>query len=88
VNVKFQASFSRDVKKIEDKGTRKQIQAAVEQVEQAPTLQDITHLKKLEGYGNAYRIKVGEYRIGLWIENDVVIFIRCLPRKDIYRKFP
>lgn len=88
MSVKFQASFSRDVKKIKDKGTRKQIQAAVEQVEQAPTLQGITNLKKLEGYGNAYRIKVGEYRIGLWIENDVVIFIRCLPRKDIYRKFP
>ncbi len=88
MNVKFQASFTRDVKKIKNRDTRKQVQAAVEQVEQSSTVRDIANLRKLEGYSDQYRIKVGEYRIGLAIEEDIVIFIRCLPRKDIYRKFP
>lgn len=46
-------------------------------------------LKKLSGgRGAYYRIRVGDYRLGLEVEGDVVVFVRCLHRRDMYRYFP
>jgi mRNA interferase RelE/StbE len=48
----------------------------------------VAGLKKLKGGGNYYRVRVGEYRVGLVIEGDSVTFMRFLDRKEIYRYFP
>ena len=44
--------------------------------------------KKLKGFEQIYRIRIGDYRLGIYINDDVVEFIRCLHRKDIYKYFP
>lgn len=88
MNVQFRASFANDLRKINDKGTLKRIRETIEQIEQAEVLQDIPNLKKLKGGGNYFRIRVGEYRIGIVLEENVVTFVRCLNRKEIYRYFP
>ena len=38
--------------------------------------------------GNFYRIRVGSYRIGVEVEDDVVILLRFGHRSEIYRRFP
>lgn len=46
-------------------------------------------MKKLSGgSGDYYRLRVGDYRIGLEIEGEIIVFVRCLHRRDIYRYFP
>jgi mRNA interferase RelE/StbE len=35
-----------------------------------------------------YRVRIGDYRIGLELAGDELIFVRCLHRKEIYRYFP
>ncbi len=45
-------------------------------------------IKWVIGKKNFYRIRIGDYRIGLKVENEDVIFIRVLHRKDVYRHFP
>lgn len=47
-------------------------------------------LEKLKGSKDHYKIKVGEYRVGLKIDKKekVIEFRRTLHRKDIYRYFP
>lgn len=32
--------------------------------------------------------KLGDYRIGVALENDAVVFVRFLNRIDIYKYFP
>ncbi|MCS6806512.1 MAG: type II toxin-antitoxin system RelE/ParE family toxin [Acidobacteriota bacterium] len=88
MKAQFKASFARDLQSIREKATLKRIQEAIEQVEQARSLQEITNLKKLKGGGNYYRIRIGEYRIGIIVEGDAITFVRCLHRKEIYRYFP
>ncbi|NPA92437.1 MAG: type II toxin-antitoxin system RelE/ParE family toxin, partial [Chloroflexi bacterium] len=39
-------------------------------------------------YTSFYRIRLGDYRLGLEIEGDTVVFVRFLHRRDIYRYFP
>jgi mRNA interferase RelE/StbE len=88
MKVEFRRSFTRDLKKITEKGIGRRVQQAIEQTEVAPHLDQLSNLVKLSGAGNYYRIRVGNYRIGIKVEQDVVIFIRCLHRREIYRYFP
>lgn len=88
MNIQFRASFSKDISSIKNKGLLDRIRETIEYVDAAQNLQEIANLKKLKGGSSYYRIRVGEYRLGLTIENDIVTFVRCLNRKEIYRYFP
>ena len=88
MNVQFRDSFSKDLRNIKNKDLLDRIREALEHIENTQNPHDITNLKKLKGGSNYYRIRVGEFRIGLTIENDTVAFVRCLNRKEIYRYFP
>lgn len=61
---------------------------AIQQVEAADTLRELPSVTKLSGASNFYRIRVGDYRIGVVVEEDRVEFVRCLHRRDIYQYFP
>ncbi len=52
------------------------------------TLNEIPNLKKLKGFPDYYRIRFGNYRVGLRIEEETIIFERVMHRKDIYRYYP
>ncbi len=51
-------------------------------------LSDISNIKKIKGEDNAYRIRVGDYRIGFFIIGDTITFSRVLHRREFYRYFP
>ena len=88
MTVRFKESFVRDLRSIKDKGVLTRVRELIELVEQAQNLGQVANLKKLRGGGNYYRIRVGDYRIGLTVEGDAITFVRFLHRKDIYRYFP
>jgi mRNA interferase RelE/StbE len=88
VKVEFRESFAKDLKGIKDKSLLKRAQEIIEAVEKTDSLTDIINLKKLKGGGNYFRMRVGDYRVGVTLENDTVIFVRFLDRKDIYKYFP
>jgi len=88
VKTDFKKSFARDLKKIKDKHLLRQVKEAIEEVEKAPNLQMIGDLKQLKGGGIYFRIKIGDYRIGLKLEGDMFIFVRFLHRREIFRYFP
>jgi mRNA interferase RelE/StbE len=88
VKVQFKDSFAKDLKGVKDKGLLKRLREVVEFVESAASLNEIHNLKKLKGGGDYFRLRVGDYRVGIALENDAVIFVRFLNRKDIYKYFP
>jgi mRNA interferase RelE/StbE len=88
VNVEFRKSFEKDLRKIQDKELLARIKAVIEQVEAAASLSEVSNIKKLKAEGDNYRIRVGNYRIGLIMNEDVTTFIRVLHRKEMYRYFP
>jgi mRNA interferase RelE/StbE len=88
VKVIFRRSFAKDLKKIRQKALRQAIQAVLEQLEQSPSLADISNVKPLTSAGSYYRIRIGDYRLGFLVEGDTVTVIRFLHRRDIYRYFP
>jgi mRNA interferase RelE/StbE len=88
MRVLFREGFLRDVEALNDSALKKRVRKAIVQVEQATALKDIGNLKKLKGGDQYYRIRIGDYRLGLVLEENSVVFTRCLHRKDIYRYFP
>jgi len=88
MKVSFEASFARDLKNIKNKVLLKRIEQTITEVKAAASLNEIKNLTKMRGYPTFFRIRIGDYRIGLGVLNDEVIFVRALHRKDIYRYFP
>ena len=88
MKIKFESKFSKDLRKIKDQKLLSQIKIVINECKLAQTLDDIKNLKKLKGYQIFYRIKIGDYRIGIAIINDELIFTRFLHRREIYRFFP
>ncbi|MEI6091858.1 MAG: type II toxin-antitoxin system RelE/ParE family toxin [bacterium] len=81
-------SFDKDTDNINNKSIRINISQSIKNAQNAENINQIKNIKKLKGFSNEYRIKIGNYRLGIRIEKDTVKFIRCLHRKDIYRYFP
>ena len=88
MNTRFRESFAEDLSALTDARLLRRIRRVIEQVEAATTFQQVPNLKRLEARGKYYRIRVGNYRLGLVFEDGAVTFVRCLDRKEIYRSFP
>jgi mRNA interferase RelE/StbE len=85
----FKKSFTKDLKDYsKDRALLSRIEETILQVESSETIVDIPNLKKLKTEGSYYRIRIGNFRLGLVIEKETVTFVRLLHRKDIYRYFP
>ena len=54
----------------------------------AETLNVLSNIKKLKGYQNAYRIRIGKYRLGFYFDGEVIELARFVKREDIYKIFP
>jgi mRNA interferase RelE/StbE len=88
MKLEVQKSFEKDIEKITDKKLAKQLNAILEELETSQSLADVRPLKKMKAKGNYYRIRIGNYRLGLKQEKEVLILLRFMHRKDIYSYFP
>ncbi len=89
MRTEFKKSFAKDLRaRKNDERFLGRVKEIIENVECADILVDICNLKKLKGESDYYRIRFGNFRIGVKIQGDLVNFIRALHRKDIYRYFP
>jgi len=88
MEIEFLEKFSRDLDQVKDISVKKAVGKMITRVEQAKTPNEITDIKKLTGYKSAYRIRIGSYRIGIFIEGNLVQFARIVHRKDVYKVFP
>lgn len=88
MQILFEASFEKDLKRIRNKNLLKKLTDIIDAVKLAPDITQIPKLKKLKGHTSFYRIRLDDYRIGLDFVDNTIIFVRFLHRKDIYRYFP
>lgn len=88
MNVIVTRQFEKDVEKELSKGLQLKVAALIEELQQASSLAAVSNVKKLKGYKTAYRIKIGDYRIGFVAEESTIKLSRIMNRKEIYRYFP
>ena len=88
MTVEYKVSFHRDIKKLKDKEQAARLKEIISEIKAAKNLSEIKNIRKIEGFPNHYRIKTGDYRVGVILSSDTVILVRFLNRKEIYRYFP
>lgn len=45
-------------------------------------------VEKMQGHHGFYKVRFGNYRVGLAIENEVIIVKTVMHRREIYKFFP
>jgi len=86
--IEFLEAFEKDLDAISSEGIRRKVLKLIEHAELSSSLSDIPHIKKFSSFISAYRIRLGDYRIGIFVIGETIQFARILHRKDIYRVFP
>ena len=85
----FEKRFEKDLKKIQDKRILERVKSTIEKISLTDSLLELgENVKRMRSNPNFWRIKIGDYRIGLEKEKDKIILVRILHRKDIYKYFP
>jgi mRNA interferase RelE/StbE len=89
MKVSFDASFLKSLDSIKDKKLADKLVKLISEVESANKLIEIKNIKRLVGFKYFYRVRIGDYRVGLELLNsEEVLFIIIAHRKDIYKLFP
>jgi len=88
MNIVVTKHFAKDVDKELNEQQKQQLAHILILITQSKTLSEIPDCKKLKGFKNAYRIRMGNYRVGFLFEDETVKLSRVLNRKDVYKYFP
>ena len=89
MDILYGKRFSKDLDAIHhDAKVKKTLLELIERIRAADSLGDLKDVRKIEGYQGYFRLKVGDYRLGVKAEKNRIELIRFLHRKDIYRRFP
>jgi len=85
----YKKTFLKDLAKLPS-DYREQVEKLVfEEIPILNNISEIPHIKKMKGYQDYYRIRIGDYRLGCKVEKEHrVIFYRVKSRGDIYEVFP
>ncbi|MBD3808142.1 MAG: type II toxin-antitoxin system RelE/ParE family toxin [Campylobacterales bacterium] len=87
MKIEIRSSLLKDIKNIQ-KAQKLRLEEVYLSLKECEEIAQIPNIKKLKGFENFYRIRIGDYRLGLAIEDDRVILLHFLHRKDIYKFFP
>lgn len=89
MELRFTKTFLKDLAKVQPTKRRKQIEEFVfEKMPLSPSLEALGIAEKMTGYEDFYKIRFGDYRLGLNKTFSHVELIRVLHRKEIYKVFP
>ncbi|PPT07235.1 RelE/StbE replicon stabilization toxin [Geitlerinema sp. FC II] len=87
--VEYKKRFLKELAALPSK-TRERVEVIVFQELKAENPFNLGLLQKMQGYSDKYKIRVGDYRIGISCDrsNRTLTCQRVAHRREIYRKFP
>lgn len=86
--VYYNKKFLKDLASIPKRDRDKIENFVFEEINSVISLADLHKLEKLSGYQNYYKIRFGNYRVGIKLDHEELTFERVLHRKEIYKLFP
>ena len=88
MEVEFRTSFTRDLRRIRSAQLRQRVLRKVEELEAASTIEEVSGSRRLTADGQHYRVRIGDYRLGVTMESDVAVLVRFLHRREILPGLP
>jgi len=88
MNIEATKDFLKQLRKLKKQSLNEQVGQVVQSIIGAESFSDVKNLKKLKGFNDYYRIRIGDYRIGIYFDGETVWLAAIAHRKDIYTYFP
>lgn len=89
MNILYAKAFGKDLETIShNPGVKKRLLEFIDKLKTTESLNELHGVKKIEGYESYYRLRIGNYRLGVKLSGNSLELIRFLHRKEIYRRFP
>ncbi|GAB4197791.1 MAG: type II toxin-antitoxin system toxin RelE3 [Coleofasciculaceae cyanobacterium] len=89
MEVQYRQAFLKDLKQLKSSILYQRLyELAFTTLPKINTLQEISDIKPMRGYTGRYRIRIGDYRVGIEVNGDVIEVMRVLHRREFYRYFP
>lgn len=89
MRLRYTKSFEKDIEALRRHADiRKRLAAIIQNLKTVSSLRELHGVRKIDGYENYYRLRIGDYRLGIKLTGDTLELIRFLHRKEIYRRFP
>ena len=88
IEFEIEEQFSKDLAKLSNFILESKIKKILLSLDSFENLSELSNMKKLKGFKTFFRIRIGNYRLGLSFTKKKLIFVRILHRKHFYNKFP
>ena len=88
MELRIDKQFKKDTSKVKEAKTLAKLGLLLREWQSIERIQEIVNLKRIVGKKSYYRVRLGDYRIGIRLEGETLHIIRFLHRKDIYKYFP
>jgi mRNA interferase RelE/StbE len=88
VRIQYRKKFLKELAKIPSKIRYKIEFFVFQQLPESESIHQLGIIEQMKGYPFYFKARFGSYRIGLKLEDDVIVLEKALHRKDIYRHFP
>lgn len=89
MEIRYRQAFLRDLKKLKKQQVYKDIfDFAFTMMPSIKSLREVSGIKVIKGSLKRYRIRIGDYRVGIEVHDDIIEIARVLHRREFYRYFP
>ena len=88
MEIRYGAGFNRDLARIRNPDLSRRIGRVIEDLKAASTITEARGIRRMTGAEHHYRIRMGDYRLGVSVQEDGVTLLRFAHRREIYRVFP
>lgn len=86
----YKKTYLKDLRKLPKNVRIKVEELSFDTLPETENLSDIKGLEKLVSHEGCYKIRFGDYRVGIQIDfgKDLIVCCQVLHRKEIYRFYP
>ena len=88
MEIRYHRRFDRDLGRIRDRALSRSVEQVIEELTAAFNITEVRNVAKMVGWERHYRIRVGDYRLGVEMDGDTAVLARFGHRRDFYRGFP
>lgn len=88
MKVEYLKPFLKDLSKVTDETLKDSIYESILMLKNAENLTLVPNIKKMKGHSEAYRLRIGKFRIGFYFDGETIELGRFAKRDDIYKLFP
>ncbi len=91
MKISYSKQALKEIEGLRDPVAVKGLVRAIRILEEVENLHSLAQVKALAGGGGYFRMRIGNYRMGMRMAdeaNDGVLLLRVMHRREIYRHFP